>query len=219
MTQQFRRIQPSTGEEIDDSAMAQRANRLAIAERLGISQTLQLQGARSLRVWDNVDNDWLLEPVPDYQVMQICLKEAVLKCSACSFTSGAAGGTAKHLREVKQSAAVHKTASITSLPPLPGQPFREGCSGCGATFSRRRTGQRHLDTALALSSQHQGLVEEIRLFRFSLGPGGSGILSRTQVQAGVPGPEASQEARSLGERKRNRSRGRNRRRRNGSTAL
>lgn len=201
------------------SALALRRTREALAEQAGMLQTLSVTGAQKLRLWDCVDESWLLNPVPDYQVYQICLRQIVIKCSACKFTAldrpGFEGAwIRKHLAKVRGDAEQHEGAALTAMPALPGQPFRESCSGCGATFSRRNAGQKHIANVLGLFSQHKGPVEELRLRRYSLGPGESTILKRTEVQGGIAEPEASQEVRSLGERKRNRSRGRNRRRRN-----
>lgn len=224
-TPTFSEVQQA-GERVDPSLASQDMRR-ALAERYGRILTQQVDGPAQMRLWDCVDEAWT-GSIPDYQAMQISLKRVVVRCSACTYTSSKAqsvdGGIKGHLNKVFDDGVRHMRAVLAPLPVQPGMPPGQICSACGATFvARKNGGQKHLDTVLALVLAHQGQVEQIRLFRYSLGPEQTRVLERVIVSQGTVAaksatePVASQVERSLGERKRNRHRGRNRRKRHGAT--
>ncbi len=181
-------------------------------------------GPRSLRIWDCIEKQWMERPVPDYLAHQVTLRQVVIKCSACDFTTTFEGGVKQHLERLLKAANEHQEAVITALPPQPGQGIGSTqCSGCGAVFAARKNqGQRHLETALALPSSHTR-VEEVRIQRYSLGPVEPVVLKRTVIlEAKAPkatvGPVASQVVRSEVAAKRKRRRSHNRRQKHGNSS-
>ncbi len=182
------------------------------------------EGLKPLRLWDCIEKQWMQRPIPDYLAYQVTLRQVVIRCSACTFTTSFEGGVGVHVERLRKSAQEHQGASVVSLPPQPGQGIgATQCTGCGAVFAARKNqGQRHLDAVLTEPSTHQ-YVEELRILRYSLGPVEPAILKRAVILGAKPpeamaGPVASQVERSQVAQKRKRHRRHNRSKKHGDAA-
>lgn len=159
-------ISPETGQaRVVSDAEFTRQRQLIASERQESMYHDASELRDTMRVWDAVDGMWT-GFVPR-NTGEMLLREVVLKCSACAFTSSYDGAVAKHVAQVREQAEQHKKARVVGQTNAAGE-YGEICKGCGQRFqTRKRMAHQHLARAKEMGLSHKVELTEVVMRRFS----------------------------------------------------
>lgn len=166
--------------EVSEATLRDLLLRVASDSLIGVTRQ-QNEGEQKQRLHDVVDGTWTkMLPIATAAMM---LREVVLKCSVCAYTSVHEGQVAQHTKQVREVGGQHVRARLTQILIGGREPALQ-CSGCGHPFAARKNqGQVHLTRAKDDSQRHQGAIEEVVMHRYALVEGPPRVLGTRPVMA------------------------------------
>ena len=172
-------VDPNSGalRQVSESAFKQQLENVA-EERGRAVMRYHRDGPTKVRLVDLVDQSWT-QPLPPEQIATY-LRMVVIKCSACRYFTSFKGGVRQHVKNIEEAGVQHRDAKLELY--VANGSSGQRCTGCGATFSSRKSqGQRHLDTAMSAPGEHR-FVEELTLKRYGMEPSGPVVLGKRPVK-------------------------------------